>query len=99
MFKTFTFNTNDASKACRYYLDIHTPMHANTETLKVSVSFHRLRTKEPISMSYMGGVIIKKGLPHWDEFKVMLMECIARQEADQRLDDECLEIIPQLRAM
>ena len=99
MFKAFIFNTNDASKACRQYLGIHGPVSTNNETMRVSVCFHRTRTAEPISMSYMGGIIIKQGLPHWNEFKVMLMECVARKEAEKKLDDECLELIPQLRAM
>jgi len=99
MFKTFTFNTNDCSKECRQLLGIYGPMHSNTETLKVTVSFHRLRTKEPVSMTYIGGVVLRRGMPMWPGFKVMLSRCIERHEAEQLLDDDCLAIIPQLRAI
>ena len=99
MFKTFTFNTNDCSKECRQLLGIYGPMHSNKETLKVTVSFHRLRTKEPVSMSYIGGKVLKPGMAMWHEFKVMLSKCIERHEAEQLLDDDCLAMIPQMRAM
>lgn len=98
MFKTYDFDTNDASKECRYFLGIHGTMENNTEKLKVAVTFHRLRTKEPVSMMYIGGVIIKPGMKMWFDFNEMLKSCIARNEADKLLDDDCLVAITQLGA-
>lgn len=98
MFKTYQFNTNDCSKECRYFLGIHGTKANNTEKLKVAVTFHRLRVNEPVSMMYIGGIIIKPGMPHWFDFNVMLERCIARNEAEKSLDDDCLVAISQLGA-
>jgi len=81
MFKKFIFNTFDASRSCRAYLGIDSQSSTNGESMTVTVCFHRIKKTEPISMSYMGGIVIKKGLPHWHEFKIMLTEAMARKEA------------------